>query len=134
MNPLLLPVIAAQRLWVRSITPTVPPAAGTAFGPVALAFGLLALPSAGPGTLSAVLAGQAVPHALFVVRHGRAASRMNGRGGATAAGMLQGTRTTGQQGAVHLPNVDLCDFLVSSCCLRRKGRAPCLPVTLTCRV
>lgn len=34
---------------------------GNAFGPVAIAFGVLALPGATPATLSAVLAGQAVP-------------------------------------------------------------------------
>lgn len=53
---------------------------GTAFGPVALAFGLLALPSAGPGTLSAVLAGQAVPQVLFVLFGGVLADRFP-RGG-----------------------------------------------------
>jgi MFS family permease len=34
---------------------------GNAFGPIAIAFGVLALPGAGPATLSVVLAGHAVP-------------------------------------------------------------------------
>ena len=43
---------------------------GTAFGPIALAFGVLALPGAGPGTLSVVLAGQAVPQLVLVLLGG----------------------------------------------------------------
>jgi hypothetical protein len=49
---------------------------GTGFGPVALAFGLLAIPGGGSGTLSLVLSCHALPQVLFVLPAGALADRL----------------------------------------------------------
>ena len=48
---------------------------GMAFAPVALAFGILALPGADAGTLSLVLAAQTIPLVLFMLVGGVVADR-----------------------------------------------------------
>lgn len=48
---------------------------GGAFAPVALAFGVLALPGAGAGTLSVVVAAEAIPHVLGLLLGGVVADR-----------------------------------------------------------
>ncbi|MFI6509451.1 MFS transporter [Streptosporangium sp. NPDC050855] len=50
--------------------------AGTGFGPVALAFGVLGLPGADTGTLSLIVACQTVPHLLLVLLGGVLADRL----------------------------------------------------------
>lgn len=50
---------------------------GNGFARVALSFAVLALPGAGPGQLSLVLACQAVPQLLFVLAGGVIADRMS---------------------------------------------------------
>ena len=50
---------------------------GSSFAPVALAFGVLALPGATPGTLSIVLAGEAIPVVLFLLIGGVIADRFH---------------------------------------------------------
>ncbi len=50
---------------------------GSSFAPVALAFGVLALPGATPGTLSIVLAGEAIPVVLFLLVGGVIADRFH---------------------------------------------------------
>jgi MFS family permease len=49
---------------------------GTGFGPVALAFGLLASPTGGPSVLSVVLACHVLPQVLFVLLAGAMADRL----------------------------------------------------------
>lgn len=49
---------------------------GTAFGPIALAFGVLALPGGGADTLSVVLAGHAVPQLALVLLGGVVGDRI----------------------------------------------------------
>lgn len=51
--------------------------AGNGFGRVALAFGVLALPGAGPGTVSLVLACQALPQLVLVLVGGAIADRVS---------------------------------------------------------
>lgn len=48
---------------------------GNAFAPIAVAFGILALPGAGPGTLALVVAAQAVPQLILLLFGGVVADR-----------------------------------------------------------
>ncbi|WP_435058066.1 MFS transporter [Streptomyces sp. bgisy060] len=52
---------------------------GSAFGPIALSFGVLALPGATPGQLSLVLACQALPQLVFVLWGGVLGDRVRSR-------------------------------------------------------
>ncbi|GAA3086095.1 hypothetical protein GCM10020000_85850 [Streptomyces olivoverticillatus] len=52
---------------------------GSAFGPIAVSFGVLALPGATPWDLSLVLACQALPQLLFVLWGGVLGDRVRSR-------------------------------------------------------
>jgi MFS family permease len=67
---------------------------GTAFGPIALAFGVLALPNAGPDTLSVVLAGHSVPQLALVLFGGVIGDRMPRHRVLVAGHLLAGTAWT----------------------------------------
>jgi len=86
---------------------------GSAFAPVALAFGVLGLPGATAGTLAAVLAGEAIPVVAFLLFGGVIADRfrrnrvmvagelLNALGYAAIAGMLLSGSET------HAPSIAL---------------------------
>jgi MFS family permease len=92
---------------------------GTSFGPIALAFGVLALPGATPATVSVVLAGHAVPQLAFMLLGGVIGDRLARHRVLVTAQTMSGAAFTGLSvmlltGWAPLPLLTACAVLAGS--------------------